>query len=345
MSLIDPLLVAMLIVCFAGAAAFAVAEVSILRVRRSEVLLDADQLRPRARELLRLLDELPVVLNCVLLVVLLLQVSAATIASSLAVRWFGGVGVTIAAFVMTTVLFVYGEAVPKTMAMRSPHVMALRMTPLLRALVRVMRPPVTLLVALADLQTPGGSVSTRALTEREIRALAHEAAEVGEIEVDDVALVDRSFEFNDRCVADVMVERDRICSVTSSESVSDALHRAIPFGHRRLPVCGDDVDDIVGVVRLRDVASVVRTAPSAAVGSVATEALRCGPSQLISELLRRMQASGQWLALVADTDGLTVGLATIEDVVAELVGEISDETPSLGIESGEHQGEPPTEGP
>ncbi len=112
MSPIDPLLVVMLIACFAGAATLAVAEVSILRVRRSEVLLDADQQRTRARELLRLLDELPVVLNCVLLLILLLQVSAATIASSLAVRWFGGIGATIAAFVMTMVLFLLISAHP-----------------------------------------------------------------------------------------------------------------------------------------------------------------------------------------------------------------------------------------
>ena len=150
MNPVDLVLVGMLVACFAGAATLSIAEVSILRTRRAEILLDARQGRSRAKHLLRLLDELPIVLNCVLLVVLLLQVTAATVAGALAGRWFGGVGVTIATVMITIVLFVYGEAVPKTMAVRSPQAMALRMTPLLRILVPLVRPPVAVLVRLAD---------------------------------------------------------------------------------------------------------------------------------------------------------------------------------------------------
>ena len=107
---------------------------------------------------------------------------------------------------------------------------------------------------------------------------------MGEIGAGDVALVDRSFEFNDRCVADVMVGRDQIHAVRRDEPLAAALRRAVRHGHRRLPVYATDLDDIVGVVRLRDLASLARTTPDDAVEGAATAVLRTDPDQLISEL-------------------------------------------------------------
>ena len=327
------MLVAILLGCFAGAAGLSIAEVSILRVRRSEVLVRAQEGDARSKRLLALLDDLPVVLNSVLLLVLLLQVVAATVGGVLAGRWFGGIGVSVATVVLTMVLFVYAEAIPKTMAVRSPQRMALRMTPLLTMLVPILKPPVRILVALADLQSPGKGATLGALTEDEIRALARESADAGKIAPDDATLVERSFEFNDRRVAEIMVPRDQIAAVSADDDVVDAMTRAIALGHRRLPVClkdagqsarGDtDIDRIVGVVRLRDLAASARTFPTATAESLMGEVVRCSPDHLVSDLLSDMQESGQWLAIVEQSDGTTLGLATIEDVVAELVGEIT----------------------
>ncbi|MDH3680982.1 MAG: CNNM domain-containing protein [Acidimicrobiia bacterium] len=325
MSLVEPALMLVLVLCFLGAATLSVAEVSIIRVRRSEVLVDAGERRSSSRDLLELLDDLPVVLNSILLLVLLFQVCTATIGGFLAGRWFGGIGVTVATFAVTAVLFLYAEAVPKTVAVRSPKRMALRLTPLLKAVVRVLRPFVAVLVRLADLQSPGSTVSLGALTEEEIRALARESAAAGEIAEHDVVLVDRSFEFNDRSVGEVMVPRGGVRAVQARETVGTALTRAFQLGHRRLPVYRRDLDDIVGIVRLRDLAAIARDAPGTPAEAVATEALRCRADDPISELLTKMQRAGSWLAIVTDGSDRTVGLATVEDLVAELVGEIADE--------------------
>lgn len=331
MSIVDWVLVLAFVLCFAGAATLSVAEVSIIRVRRSEVLVDASR-RSSARQLLVLLDDLPVVLNSVLLLVLLFQVCTATIGGFLAGRWFGGVGVTVATFAITAVLFLYAEAVPKTLAVRSPKRMALRLTPLLRAVVRVLRPFVAVLVRLADLQSPGSTVSLGALSEEEIRALARESAAAGEIGAHDVVLVDRSFEFNDRSVGEVMVDRGSIQAVEATEPVATALNRAFTVGHRRLPIYERDLDDVLGVVRLRDLAAVAREAPDTPVRDLAAAVLRCRADDPISELLKQMQRAGSWMAIVTDTSDRTVGLATVEDVVAELVGEIADERSNITVE-------------
>ena len=322
---VDLVLVGLLATCFVGVAVLGAAEVAIVRLRRSSVLVEARSRSKRAVRLLRLLDDLPVVLNAVLFLALGLQVSAATIAGVLAGRWFGGIGVTVTSVVLTAALFVYAEAVPKTRAMQAPMATALRLTPLLQVVVVTLRPLVTLLVWLAGLQTSGQASAAGALTEEEIRALARESAAAGSIGEGDAELVARSFEFNDRQVADVMVGRDDISAVADSVTAGDALSFAVAVGHRRLPVHGEDVNDIVGVVRLRDLAAAVAAGSDPVVSSLADDVLRCGPGDPISTLLTRMQRSGRWMAVVCDDHRRTLGLVTIEDVVAELVGEIEDE--------------------
>lgn len=329
MAMLEPLLIVVMIACVAGAAVLSMAEVSIVRVRRSEVLVDARAGRPGSVTLLKLIDDLPVVLNAVLAAVLLLQMSAATIGGYLADRWLGGIGVTVATIVLTMTLFVYAEAIPKTHAVKDPHSMALRLTPALRLLVIGSKPAVATLIRLANLQSTDAVTTVGALTEPELRALARESAEAGQIETEDASLVDRSFEFNDSRVGDILVPRDRIVAAQVDHEIVDVMGRSIALGHRRLPVYGRGLDDIIGVVRLRDLAAAARSSPQSAVGSIMTGILKCGAADPIASLLRRMQTTGRWLAIVTDDNGRTVGLVTVEDLVAELVGEISDDRGSV----------------
>ncbi|MDH5521311.1 MAG: CNNM domain-containing protein [Acidimicrobiia bacterium] len=327
----EPLLMVVMLCCVVGAALLSMAEVSIVRVRRSEILVEARSGHPRAETLLELIDDLPVVLNTILAAVLLLQMSAATIGGYLAGRRLGGLGVTIATVALTMILFVYAEAIPKTYAVKDPRSMALRLTPALKVLVVGSKPAMGALIRLANLQSSGSSATLGALTEDELRALARESAEAGQIATDDASLVDRSFEFNDSCAGDVLVPRSQIAAAQVDHEVLDVMTRAIALGHRRLPVYRDDLDDIVGVVRLRDLAAVARSAPRSAVGSIMTDVLRCTATEPIALLLRRMQASGRWLAVVTSEHGETVGLVTVEDLVAELVGEITDDGDQQGL--------------
>jgi CBS domain containing-hemolysin-like protein len=324
-----PLLVLALVACFIGVAVLAVAEVSIIRVRRSAVIASADSNQRRSTELIALLDDLPIVLNSILFFVLLLQVTSATVGAFLAERWFGGYGLPVASVALTLALFVYAEAIPKTLAVRDPYRMAMRVTPLVSVLSASLRPIVAVLLRLADLQSPGEGATLGVFTEEEIVSVAQEAADAGEIEADDAELVARSFEFNDRSVADVMVHRDRIVHVSGDVSASDALTTAIAAGHRRLPVTRHSLDQVIGTVRLRDLAAQIDQQPEVPVASLTGSVLRCRPEDRLSELLGKMQVSGSFVAIVADSTGRTLGLATIEDIVAELVGEIADEIPHL----------------
>lgn len=323
--MVIPLLIVVLVLCFIGVAVLAVAEVSIVRVRRSAVLSAAESNPRRSSELIALLDDLPIVLNSILFFVLLLQITSATVGAFLAEQWFGGFGLPVASLGLTLLLFVYAEAIPKTLAVRDPHRMALRVTPLVSGLSASIRPIVAVLLRLADLQSPGQGATLGVFTAEEIVSVAQEAAEAGQIDTDDAELVAKSFEFNDRLIEEVMVERDDIVYVARDDLPVDALSTAIAAGHRRLPVIGDNIDDIVGTVRLRDLAARIDEGDELAVGSLAAPVMRCRPDDHLSALLNQMQASGSFLVIVSDPTGQTVGLATIEDIVAELVGEIADD--------------------
>jgi len=319
-------LVVLFFALFAAAGVLAVAEVAILRVQRAQAVVARDRGERGARRLLDLIDELPQVLGTVLLAALLMQVGAATVSGYLASRWFGGLGITIVSVIVTFLLFVYAEAIPKAIAMASPLKWARLTAPMLKGLVRVFRPVVRVLLKFADLQAPESVQTVRsALTEEELRAVADEAAQAGEIEPGDAALVERSLDFGDLLVRDVYVPRSRVVSVSSAQSIDDALRLAVRHGHRRLPVHVGDLDHIIGVVRLRDMAAAAEQTGPISSSDVVTDALEVELDERIVDVLRQMQTSGRRFAVVREGDSVA-GIMTIEDVVAELLGEIAEES-------------------
>ncbi len=320
-----PLLSA-LVVLFLLAVFLAAAEASLLRVPRVRVEVLADQGDQRAARLLRLVSDLPRVMNTVLLAVLLVQIGAATLSGVFAERHFGGIGITITSILLTIVLFVYAEAIPKTYAVRNPMAVARMVARPVELLTWLLRPVVSVLVGFADLQAPGKGIAGQiGVSEEELRRLALEAAAVGEIEPSDAELMEAAFELGDTTVAEILVPRPDIVAVASTSTITDALDTALASGHRRVPVYEDNLDEITGVVRLRDLAAAVARDQPGTVGDLARPPLLVPETKRVIELLREMQANGRHFAVAVDEHGGTAGIVTIEDVVAELVGEVADE--------------------
>jgi len=322
----DLALVVVLLGLLLAAFVLGASEAALLRVQRVRVEVAATQGDRRSTQLMHLLDDLPQVLNTVLLVVLLVQIGAATVMGMLSGRHFGNLGVTIASVALTVVLFVYAEAIPKTYAVRHPYQVARATQPILSALTWVLRPVVSVLVWFADLQAPGsGIAATTTVTEDELRRLASHAVVEGSIEPTDHELMERAFEMGDRKVDEILTPRTDMVAVGAEATIAEALEVAIHSGHRRLPVYEGDLDHVRGVVRLQDLAAAITDSPDAAVSTVTTKQLVVPETKRVIELLSEMQAAGIYLALAIDEHGGTAGIVTIEDVVAELVGRVSDE--------------------
>ena len=319
-----PLLTLLVLLLF-GAVFLAAAEASLLRVNEARARSEAAKGGKSAQRLLHLVERLPEVLNLILLLALLAQIGSATVTGILAQRWFGNFAVTIASIILTVFLYIYGEAIPKTYAVRHSMRTARFVSAPIAVLERLFRPFVGVLVWIADIQMPGKGITTSsAVTEDELRLLAVEAADEGEITEHDRQLIDRVFRFGDRRVDDIMVPRPDIVAVRVGTSIDDALELALEAGHRRLPIYADDLENITGVVRLRDLIA-ARDDRSADLAAIAFEPLVVPESKRVNELLADMQDRSNTMAVVVDEYGVTVGLVTIEDVAEELLGSISED--------------------
>ena len=314
-----------LLALIALAAVLGAAEAALLRVPRVRIDVGAAAGERGATRVVPLLDDLPGVMNTILLVVLLVQIAAATLAAALASRYFGNLGITITSIVLTIVLFVYAESIPKTFAIQHPERLAEVTAPLVRALAVVLRPFVSALVWLADLQAPGsGIASPTAVSEQELVRLAADAAEVGRIEDSDLDLIERTFALGDLQVDQILVPRTDVVGIPADATAGAALQIATESGHRRLPLYDGDLDSITGVVHLRDLASLAVEDPERPASAAARPELIVPETRRVIDLLTDMQSSETHFAVVVDEHGGTAGIVTIEDVVSELVGGIAE---------------------
>ena len=157
----------------------------------------------------------------------------------------------------------------------------------------------------------------------QLMSIVDEAAELDEIEEEDRELIRSVFEFGETVVRELMVPRTDMATVEASETIGGAVAAFLRRGVSRMPVTGEDIDEVVGVIHLRDT---VGADVDARVTSRARRAVFVPESQKADDLLRQMQRERFHLALVVDEYGGIAGLVTMEDLIEELVGEISDES-------------------
>ena len=321
-----PLLL-LLVGMFGFSVVISAAETAFLRMPAVRVQALAAAGSRRAVRLAALTHRLSEVLNAILLAALLAQIGAATVAGLLADRWFGPLGVTIASAILTFILFIYAEAIPKTFAVRHPDKVAIALAFPLAAIELLLRPLVKVLVAVADLQMPGKTVvASPTVTEDELRMLASRAAVEGQITSTDLELIERAFRFGDRHVDGIMVPRPDIVAVEEDTSVREALDVALEAGHRRLPVFKETMESITGLVLVRDMMRIPEARrDQVTVGVLMDPPLVVPESKRILDLLTDMQSSGTHFAVVVDEYGGTAGMVTIEDIAEEMLGSISEE--------------------
>ncbi|MGZ4706687.1 MAG: hemolysin family protein, partial [Acidimicrobiales bacterium] len=268
-------------------------------------------------------------LNPVLLVVLLCQLVQASLTGILADRLFGGWGVAIATVVNVVIVFVLAEAAPKTWAIQHPERAALLSARPVTLLARFW--PVRMmsrgLIGMANVVLPGkGLKEGPFVSEEELLALADAAVEDAVIEEEERTLIGQIIEFGDTIVREVMTPRPDMITVAGEFRVDDVMEVMILNGLSRVPVCGEGIDDIIGVVYAKDLMRAERDGHGDhTVGELMRAASFVPETKRIAELLPEMQAGKVHLSVVVDEYGGTAGLVTLEDLLEELVGEIFDE--------------------
>jgi len=237
------------------------------------------------------------------------------------------VGVSIA----TIVSMILGELVPKNFALALPRQTAKLVMPFQVGFTKVFRPAIVLLNGSANGVLRAIGIEPKeelsgARTAEELSSLVRRSASAGLLEEDTASLLDRSLTFARLSAADVMTPRPSIHALAAGDSAEDAIQLARRTGHSRFPVYGDSMDDIIGVVHLKAAVGVPRERRAdVPVAALATEPLRIPEAVHLDVLVAELRARGYQMAVVVDEYGGTAGVATLEDLVEEIVGEVLDE--------------------
>ncbi|KJL46800.1 Magnesium and cobalt efflux protein CorC [Microbacterium hydrocarbonoxydans] len=241
------------------------------------------------------------------------------------------IATVVAMLVATALSMILGELVPKNFALALPLATAKLVIPFQVAFTTVFKPAVVVLNGSANgvLRSMGIEPKEElsgARTAEELSSLVRRSASAGVLEEDTATLLDRTLTFARLTAADVMTPRPSMHAISAGDSADDVIQLARRTGHSRFPVYDDDLDDITGVVHLKAAISVPRERRAEVpVGALATEPLRVPETVHVDGLISELRARGYQLAVVVDEYGGTAGLVTLEDLVEEIVGEVSDE--------------------
>lgn len=233
----------------------------------------------------------------------------------------------LAVMIMAAVSFVLVGSSPRSVGRAHARAVLGTSATLIHVLRLALGPVAHALVALGNRVTPGTGRSAGFSSEEQLLSMVDEATEQDVLEQDDRELIHSIFEFNDTFVREVMVPRTDMVTIEATSSVGAGMGLLLSRGISRLPVIGDGADDVLGVLYLRDVARHTYERPDieGTVAELARPALFVPESKKADELLRQMQLESNHLAMVVDEYGGIAGLVTLEDLIEELVGDISDE--------------------
>jgi CBS domain containing-hemolysin-like protein len=321
------LIVASGLVLLAGA--FAAADAALGAASRARVDELVRARRTGARQLAMVIADRPRHINLLLLLRLGCEL-AATVLVTIALlalmtpNWLAGLVAVLAMLVASYVLVGVG---PRTTGRQHPYRVGLIAAGPVRLLARLLNPLTRLLIVIGNAITPGrGFPEGPFSSEVELRELVDMASDRGVVDAGEREMIHSVFELGDTIAREVMVPRTEIVWIEQTKTVRQALALCLRTGFSRIPAIAESVDDIVGVVNIKDlVQHTMEDADATQVAEVMRPASFVPDSKRLDVLLKEMQLSRNHMAIAVDEYGGTAGLLTIEDIVEEIVGEITDE--------------------
>ena len=324
---------------------FVAGEFGIVAVERSKIEQRAEEGDPRAKSVLRALKTLSFQLSGAqlgititsLMVGFLIEPSLAPVVEPLVERVglpessIFGVSVAVALILATTFEMVVAELLPKNLAISRPETIALATATPLRIVNASMKPLIVFLNAAANwtvrlfgIQPQDELTAVHSL--EELQVLIRSSKEGGALEDEEATLLARSINFGDKVAADALIPRVDVVTVPRDATLDDIVRVALESGHSRFPVVGESIDDIVGIVHVKDVHSIERRIrPVVPITEIMRRPLVVPESRNLASLLVEMRRTRVHLTIVIDEFGGTAGIVTLEDLLEEIVGEIDDE--------------------
>ncbi len=330
----------LLIILVAFSAFFSASETSFTSLNKIRLKMMADEGNRKAALAYSMTDNFDKMLSTVLIGNNIVNIAATSVATVLFIKALGqGLGSTMSTVVMTVLILIFGEVSPKSIAKEKPEKFACFAAPFLKALMLIFTPFVAFFVVWKKmLKKVFKFESQDAITGDELINIVDEAEEGGGLDEEESDLIRSAISFSECPVGDILTPRVDMVAVDKTDSIEDIAKAFDESGFSRLPVYDETVDSIVGVIHIRDFNKHV-VANGETVESIIKDTVFVAKQMPISELLKLLQSKKTHMAVVSDEYGGTIGIATMEDILEELVGEIWDEYDEVVEEFKENEDE------
>ena len=247
----------------------------------------------------------------------------------ISIETWQNISIVIITIILSFFTLVFGELVPKRLAMKYYEKISFATIGVIKGISVVTAPFVKLLTWSTNLVSKIFGVGEQ---EEEIKMMVNQGEEKGSIEENEKELINNVFEFNDIIASEIMTYRTDIYAIEINEDVYEILDEIDEYKYSRIPVYEETIDDIKGILFLKDILKLVSTRKEFKIADIMREAYFVPESKPIDEIFEELQANKMQMAIVVDEYGGTAGLLTMEDILEELVGNIFDEYDDVEVE-------------
>ena len=307
---------------------FSSAETALITVNRIRMRTLAEDGNKRAATVLRITNNSGKMLSAILIGNNIVNLSASSLATSLAIKIWGSVGAGIATGILTVLILIFGEISPKTLATVNSEKLALTYANVIEVLMKILTPVIFIINKLANrickLFGVDPNADTQKMTEEELRTIVDVSKESGVIESEEHTMINNVFDFGDAQAKEVMIPRIDMTFAQVDSSYDELIQIFQEDKFTRLPVYEDTTDNVIGILNMKDLL-LCHDKDHFSVRDIMREPYFTYEHKNTAELFMEMRKSSISHAIVLDEYGATAGLITLEDLLEEIVGEIRDE--------------------
>ncbi|MGB3458512.1 MAG: hemolysin family protein [Halobacteriota archaeon] len=303
---------------------FAAAEMAFVSIDRITVREESVKGKKNAILLEKLLESPDEVVSAVVVCNNLVNITASILAGAIATDLLGNIGLGIATAVMTSLIVIFGEVIPKAYGINNAQ-FAFKVSRHLHLIRTIFYPIVKAFTVISDafLNIMGKEKRGKLIvTEEEIKTLMDLGVQNGTIKKDEQELVEEIFEFDETEAKEVYVPVKQIVGLQENDTVEELINKSIKTGHSRFPIYRENKADIVGMVHVKDALLKDKNMP---VKEIMREIIKIPPKMKVDDVLRKMQRMKMHMAVIQSKEGKIIGLVTMEDLIEEIFGEIQDE--------------------
>ncbi len=317
-----------LVILLILSAFFSSAETSLTTFNRIRMRTLADEGNKRAARALKVTEDSGKMLSAILIGNNVVNLSASSIATTLALRLFGSVGAGIATGILTVLILIFGEISPKTLATLHAEKLAMAYAGIIQFLMMLLTPVIIVINKLSNLfllllrVDPNKSRDT--LTEEELKTIVDVSHESGVIETEEREMIHNVFDFSDALAKEIMTPRIDMTFVKADSTYHEILEIYREDHYTRMPVYEETTDNVIGILNMKDLL-LYDDVEHFSVSNILREPFFTYEKKNTAELFLEMQTKSINLAVVLDEYGITAGMVTMEDLLEEIVGEIHDE--------------------